>query len=106
LRAAGVDVCLLALADYLGGMGSELNQDAWLRMVERAHLLLEAYYERYDELVEPTALVDGNQLMQMLGLKPGPKIGQLLERIREGQVTGDVRTIEDALQMARAHLSR
>jgi hypothetical protein len=105
LRAAGVDVCLLTLAAYLGTVGSELNQDQWLMMVDRARLLLEAYYERYEELVEPPPLLDGNQLMQTLGVSPGPVIGRLLERIREAQVTGDVRTVDDALQIARTHLS-
>lgn len=102
---AGVDVCLLAAANYLGVSGSKLDQDGWLQVVERLLMLLHAYYERYDELVEPPVLLDGNQLMSQLGLARGPMIGALLERIREAQVTGEVRSVEDALQLARAALN-
>jgi tRNA nucleotidyltransferase/poly(A) polymerase len=105
-RSAGVDSCLLALAEYLGTAGGELNQDEWLIIIERIRFLLEAYFERYHEIVEPIPLVDGNQLMDTLHLKPGPVIGQLIERIREAQAVGEVQTIEDALQIARAHLNR
>jgi hypothetical protein len=100
-----VDVCLLAAANYLGVSGSKLDQDGWLQVVERLLMLLHAYYERYDELVEPPVLLDGNQLMSQLGLARGPMIGALLERIREAQVTGEVRSVEDALQLARAALN-
>lgn len=103
-RAAGVDACLLALSDYLGTWGNEIDQDDWLAQVERARILLEAYFERYNELIEPPPLLDGMQLMNALGLKPSAVIGRLLEQIREAQVTGDVKTREDALALARAGL--
>jgi tRNA nucleotidyltransferase/poly(A) polymerase len=103
--AAGVDACLLAVAEYLGTAGSELDQVQWLVMVERVRVLFEAYFERYHEIVEPIPLLDGNQLMAALHLNPGPVIGQLIERIREAQAAGDVRTIEDALRIAKTHLN-
>jgi len=105
LGEAGVDVCLLATAEYLGTAGGELKQDQWLVIVERLRILFEAYFERYTEIVEPKPLLDGNQLMEALGLKPGPVIGQLIEQIREAQVTGEARTVDDALRIANAHLN-
>lgn len=101
---AGIDVCLLALADYLGTYGVNLGQKDWLKVVERVRLLLEAWYEKHDTLVSPPMLVDGNSLMTALALKPGPIIGDLLERIREAQVTAEVQTPEDALGLARTVL--
>jgi hypothetical protein len=38
--------------------------------------------------------------MRALQLSPGPKIGQLLEAIREAQATGTVNTKEQALELA------
>jgi tRNA nucleotidyltransferase/poly(A) polymerase len=101
---AGVDVCLLAAASYLGRSGSAVDQGEWLRVVERLRVLLEAYFERHDELVEPPVLLDGNQLMAALQLARGPIVGVLLDRIREAQVMGTVRSAEDALELARAAL--
>lgn len=100
----GVDIILLSLADYLGTELVLPDQREWLERVERARRLLDAFYKRHDEIVSPPVLVDGNELQQQLNLKPGPKIGQLLTVIREAQVTGEVNTVEDALQLAREHL--
>jgi hypothetical protein len=43
--------------------------------------------------------------MSELGLEPGPQIGKLLDDIREGQVTGEVQSAEDALNIARRSLN-
>ncbi|MFN8565104.1 MAG: hypothetical protein U0703_26555 [Anaerolineae bacterium] len=67
--------------------------------------LLSAYFEEHDRLVDPPALINGNQLMRALGLPPGPAVGDLLERIREAQVSGEVASMDDALGFARRHLS-
>lgn len=104
LGAAGVDVCLLTLADHLGTYGSALQQDAWLMLVERVRALLEVYFERHAEMVAPPTLIDGGELIRMFDLRPGPLIGQLLELIRDAQAEGQVQTVEDAARLVRAHL--
>ncbi len=101
---AGIDMCFMGLADYLGSIGSEIEQASWLKVIEHVRVLLQNYFERYDEIVVPPQLIDGNQLMQRLDLKPGPIIGLLLDQIREAQVTGSVQTIDDAIKVARLHL--
>lgn len=106
LGDAGVDVCLLALADFLGTYGPEIEQDAWLIFIERIRLLLEAYYDKRQKLVEPPTLIDGLQLMRVLKLKSGPIVGELLNLIREGQVAGEIHSVEDALRLAREQLNK
>jgi poly(A) polymerase len=101
LGDAGIDLIFLTLADYLGAMGTYYDQNVWLRLIERAQTLLRAYYEQRDQLVDPPVLINGNELIQALGLKSGPQVGDLLERIREAQVTGNVVSAEDALNLAR-----
>ncbi len=103
LDAAGVDVCLLALADYLGTFGTELNQDAWLAIVDEVRVLLDAYFEKREEIVAPPPLLDGSQLMEALTLRPGKQVGELLELIREGQAAGEIHSVEEALSLARQH---
>lgn len=101
----GIDLILLTLADYLGATGHAYDQEIWLGLVENAQILLEAYFEKREELVDPPALVNGDSLMEALGLSPGPKIRDLLEHIREGQVTGDIRSFEDAVKSAKTFLN-
>jgi len=43
-------------------------------------------------------LVNGHDLVADLGLSPGPKVGELLEKVREAYVEGRVRNREEALQ--------
>jgi len=104
LGAAGIDLLILDLAAYLAESGVEIDQDEWIRRIEKARARLEAYFDRYEEVVEPPVLVDGNVLVKTLVLKPGPIVGRLLDAIREGQVVGTVTTAEEALGLARSIL--
>jgi tRNA nucleotidyltransferase/poly(A) polymerase len=49
----------------------------------------------------PERLLDGKEVMKLLRLKPGPEVGEVLERLREAQATGSVRTREDAVAFLR-----
>ena len=60
-----------------------------------------AWFGQYEALVDPPTLLTGDQLMDALGLAPGPVVGRLLETVREAQVQGHVRTHEQALDWAR-----
>ncbi|TVR21914.1 MAG: CCA tRNA nucleotidyltransferase [Anaerolineaceae bacterium] len=97
----GVDLCLLAMAAHLAEQGVELDQDEWIALLERLRVLLFAYYERYEEIVAPPPLLSGADLIEALALAPGKQIGQLLDVIREAQVTGEVSTRDAALALAR-----
>jgi len=44
--------------------------------------------------------------MKALTLAPGPLVGQLLETIRENQAAGKITTKEEALEFARAEISK
>jgi len=67
--------------------------------------LLEAYFETPEQIVRPPQLLNGNDLIQELGLPPGRQIGQLLEVIRESQAEGNLSSREEALAFARDWLN-
>lgn len=104
--AAGVDLVLLALADVRGTKGNEMTQDTWTAYLDIARILLENYWERPEEAVNPPRLLDGNELMKELNLKPGRIIGQLLELIRENQAAGKITEKEQALAFAREEAAK
>ncbi len=99
--AAGIDVCLLSLADTLATYGPILPDEVWEGELAVVSSLFSAWWEKPEQQVRPPALVDGNLLIKALELKPGPQIGRLLERIREAQIIGQVQTQEEALEFAR-----
>lgn len=98
---AGVDVCLLSLADVMGTYGASLPPEHWGRHLDVVRSLLEAWWEQREDRVEPAPLVDGGTLMEALGLPPGPEVGRLLEALREAQAAGEIRSREEALDWVR-----
>jgi tRNA nucleotidyltransferase/poly(A) polymerase len=101
---AGVDICLISLADVWGTYGAALPQTVWQQHLEVVRALLSAWWENPDESVSPPTLIDGNELMAELSIKPGPLVGRLLEEIREAQATGMVVNRGQALNLARSLL--
>jgi poly(A) polymerase len=99
---AGVDVVLLALADFRATYQHTLVQEHWAACLEVCRTLLEAWWEKREQRIDPPALLDGDDLMREFGLPPGPQIGKLLEVLREAQATGEVTSRAQALALARS----
>ncbi|UCH86184.1 MAG: CCA tRNA nucleotidyltransferase [Dehalococcoidia bacterium] len=101
---AGIDVLFLSLADHLATVGPRLDWDDW-----RAHLGVVGYilaWRFQEEKAVPPRLITGHDLMDALGLTPGPLVGRLLEAVQEAQAAGEVTTREQALALARQELER
>jgi putative nucleotidyltransferase with HDIG domain len=101
---AGVDVCLLALADVRATYEQTLPQEEWAAVLGVVRQMLENWFEKPAESIAPALLVNGNDLMRELNLSPGKIIGEMLEAIREAQAMGEVSTREQALELARNKL--
>jgi putative nucleotidyltransferase with HDIG domain len=103
---AGVDICLLSLADVWATYGTTLPQERWERQVDTVRTLLEAWWEGSQELIRPPALITGHDLINHLNLNPGPIIGEILESLREAQVEKEVSTRQEALVFCEEYLQR
>lgn len=103
---AGVDLVLLGLADVRAMRVHALTMETWNAYLDVARILLENYWERPEEIIAPPRLLDGNELMKELNLKPGLVVGQLLEFIRENQAAGKIENREQALAFAREELTK
>jgi poly(A) polymerase len=98
---AGVDICILSMADVLATYGPTLPHERWARHLDVTRELLKAWYEERSERIFPTPLVNGDELMEGLKLEPGPEVGFLLDALREAQVTGDIHTQQEAISLAK-----
>jgi len=67
-----------------------------LRRLSCAKTLLQAWFEQ-PELIHPVPLLNGDDLVQQFDLKPGPLIGELLDRLIHEQLAGTVTTKKEAL---------
>jgi poly(A) polymerase len=67
------------------------------RMLDNYEFLLRKREEFANEPIIPSPLVRGDDLIA-LGLKPGPKFGEILEAVETRQLEGTLRTSEEALE--------
>jgi len=103
---AGVDIVLLALADFRATYEHTLPQDVWTACLDVCRSFLENWWEKPEESVVPPSLVNGKEVMEALGLQPGPQVGELLKAIREAQAMGEVVTREQAMAFAREWMEK
>lgn len=102
---AGIDILFLNMADFLAARGPGLNIAEWR---EHSQMIDYVITERFQEesLVVPHKLVSGHDLIGIFGMSQGPKIGEVLEAVREAQATGEVATREEAVAYIGEHLVR
>lgn len=98
LNSNGLDVALLALADHLATNDGVGDHVFWEKLVGLTAQLCEFYFQRFEQTVKPTPLVDGRDLIDLLGMEPGPEIGRVLRLIEEGQAAGEITSREAALR--------
>jgi poly(A) polymerase len=100
---AGIDILLFSLADHLAARGPNLNLAAWQEHARLVEYVLNQHEEQ-EKLVTPAQLVSGHDLINTFGMKPGPRMGQLLEAVREAQAAGELANKEEALAYIRERL--
>ena len=100
---AGIDILLLALADYLASRGPLASVDEW-----RGHCRLTNYIlaerDRQQAEILPVKLIDGHDIIHTFELAPGPVIGKLLSMVNEAHASGEISTREEALALVRREL--
>ncbi|MEA5078411.1 MAG: hypothetical protein VB013_07560 [Anaerolineaceae bacterium] len=103
IGAIGLDLIFLDLASKLAAPASELHQDMWLEHLQKCEVLIAAWYQE-QALVNPVLFLNGKDLMMEFDLTPGPKIGLLLEKMREEQAAGKINSRQDAMDWVEQQL--
>jgi poly(A) polymerase len=86
-----------SLADHLATRGPDLENQNWdWHVGVVAQVITE--HQMAPQASEPAKLLDGNDLRVELGLEPGPRMGELLEELKEAQAAGEVTTRTQALE--------
>jgi putative nucleotidyltransferase with HDIG domain len=97
-------VLFLCLADGAAAAGDRLTADGWARQATYMNSLL-VRLQGEGGIVHAPRLLNGHDIMSEFGLAEGPRIGQLLEAVREAQAAGEVHDRESALTFVRAQLA-
>ncbi len=103
--AAGIDICLLSVADHLATYNGQGPEDKWQKFQATIDDMLNHWFTIEDPAVKKEPLVDGRFLIDGLQIKGGPEIGRLLALIEEAAVAGEISTAAEALELAKQSLS-
>ncbi|MFC1962609.1 HD domain-containing protein [Chloroflexota bacterium] len=102
-EGVGIDILYLSLADFLASRGPEIDSGEWREFTGLVDYVLSRQGEV--EQASPPKVVDGNDLMRLFDLKPGPELGRLLEQVKEAQAAGELGNREEALEFVGKILS-
>jgi poly(A) polymerase/tRNA nucleotidyltransferase (CCA-adding enzyme) len=92
----GLDTILVALADRLS-VAQDIPPDP-TGYVDHLDQLLNYAFDEGTKM--PLPLADGHTLMRRLAIKPGPRLGALMEHLMEAQAAGEIKTEDEALALA------
>jgi putative nucleotidyltransferase with HDIG domain len=101
---AGIDTVLLALADYQAIYPAS-PPPGWVAYLDHMGELLAYTFDPQTATSAAKPLLDGRALMHYFDLQPGPRLGELLEVLREAQAAGDITTTDEALNLATGWLT-
>jgi poly(A) polymerase len=92
---------ILSLADAAAATGPRLQPDRWRGHVAYAAFVLAAEAELNMPTEKTERLITGRDLIDELGMEPGPGLGRVLNAVDEAIAVGEITTREGALEYAR-----
>lgn len=90
------DVIELARADRLSAQGPAVTKEMLDKTLNHLDNLLNYYFEIKDLVEAPKPLLDGNEIMEILNIKPSDTVGKIIENLIEAQIAKTVLTKEEA----------
>ena len=72
------------------------NVGKTLRHLQMLAFMMRQFFDQ-PAAVKPTKLITGQDIMKVLNIKPGPRVGAILEAVAVAQVEGKVKTRQEAL---------
>lgn len=100
---SSIDAIVLAQADRLSARGEEITEEIVERNINSLNMLLKFYLEKRETLKPLPKLLDGNDVMQILKIRPSEKLGEILLSLHEAQLSGDVSTREQAVNFIKTY---
>lgn len=93
-----IDAILLAQADRLSARGEAVSVEMVENNINGLNRLLNFYLSVKDTLEPLPKLLTGNDVMKILGIKPSPALGEIMNALHEAQMNGDIKDRETAIE--------
>ncbi len=91
------DIIELARADRLSAQGEAVTAQIIEKNLKGLGELLEFYRKIEPALKNLPKLLGGKEIMVLTGLKPGKELGEVIEKLKEAQILGIVKSREEAV---------
>ena len=92
-----IDNIILAKADRLSAQGPDVTKEMTEANLSGLQKLLDFYLEVKPTLKPLPKLIDGKEIMQILGIKQSPLLGKIINELHEAQLSEEVKTKEEAI---------
>ena len=96
-----IDDIILAMADRLSARGPVITDEMVKNNIDNLTKLLNTYLEMKNEIEPLPKLLDGRDIMEILRIEQGPKLGKILKALNEAQLSGDVTTKQQAVEFVK-----
>lgn len=93
-----IDNIILAKADRLSAQGTDITPEILNANLNGLDKMLKYYLDIKDSLKPLPKLIDGREVMQILNLTPSPRLGEIMDAIKEAQISGDITTKDEAIE--------
>ena len=101
---SGVGLCLCSLAETITRTSSGSPMDRLEQEVVICQQLIQHYFVENNKVIDPPALISGDDLITIFSLTPGPLFTSLLEMVREEQAAGNIVNRDQALLLIKEWL--
>lgn len=98
MDANSIDNIILAMADRLSARGPEITDEVVEHNINLLTTLMKFYLDVRETLKPLPIFLTGNDVMEILNIKPSPKLGKIMNSLHEAQLNGDVQTREQAVK--------
>ena len=92
-----IDVIILAMADRLSARGEKVTEKMVTDNINTLKILLNNYFIIKNKLKPLPKLLDGNEIMKILNISQSKKLGNIINSLKEAQISGEVNTKEEAI---------
>lgn len=92
-----IDAIILAKADRLSAQGPDITKEMTKNNLECLDSLLDYYLSVRDTLKPLPKLLTGDEIMELLNIKPSKRLGEIISKMEEAQISGDITSKEDAV---------
>lgn len=101
-----IDNIVLAKADRMSAQGPAVTKEMTEANINGLNKLLDFYLEVKPTLKPLPKLLDGREIMQILGINQSPTLGIIINELHEAQLNQEINTKEEAVDFVKKYKSK